>query len=50
MPVADFEPPHRSLSHADVRLARESSRRLSGVVRADRPLRLGPVDGGREPV
>ena len=50
MRVADFEPPPRVPSEADVRLARESSRRLSDVVRGDRPLRLRPVDGGHEPV
>lgn len=48
--LAELTLPETTPTEAEVRLAQESGRRLSKIVKRDRPLRLTAMDGGRETV
>ncbi|MEZ6212185.1 MAG: excisionase family DNA-binding protein [Phycisphaerales bacterium] len=48
--LAELTLPETTPTEAEVRLAQESSRRLSKIVKRDRPLRLTTTDEGRETV
>ena len=50
MVAPDIDFPTTTPSDADVRLARESSRTLSGLLKGDQPLKLIARDGGEESV
>ncbi len=48
--LAELTLPENTPTEAEVRLAQESSRRLSKIVKRDQPLRLTTVDNGRQTV